>query len=119
MDVKLLYFGVPPRLIAKRWRSCLGTMKTEVKLAYYRREDWKRLLRSIDDKDRMHESWKDWHSEYQKAKKELIQQGLTVHELTIDIEALKLYCLNHGIKNDSDARSRFVAELPLKNNSQD
>ena len=79
-----------------RWRSCLKIMKPEIKIAYYRREDWKRLIRSIDDKERMHENWKDWYREYQKAKKGLLQQGFAVQEVTIDIEALKLYCLNQS-----------------------
>jgi len=94
-------------------------MKPEIKIAYYRREDWKRLIRSIDDKERMHENWKDWYREYQKAKKGLLQQGFAVQEVTIDIEALKLYCLNHGIKNDSDARSKFVAQFTLTDDRKD
>ncbi|MEQ9413976.1 MAG: hypothetical protein RIF39_09100 [Cyclobacteriaceae bacterium] len=93
-------------------------MNTEVKLAFYRREDWKRLIRSIDDKELMHDNWKDWHQEYRKAKAELIKQGFTVHELTIDIESLNSYCLAHGLKNNSEARSKFVAQLPLKDDSK-
>ena len=33
---------------------------TAVKIAYYRKEDWKKLLEIIDDKESMHETWNQW-----------------------------------------------------------
>jgi len=83
---------------------------TRINLAYYRKEDWKRFIDSIDDKESMHDTWKDWHKSFLKAKNGLIKEGLEVREVEIDIEELLEYCKLRGIKNDGEARSQFVAK---------
>ena len=32
---------------------------TGVKLAYYRKNDWKRFIKIIDDRENMHDTWKE------------------------------------------------------------
>ena len=39
-----------------------------IKMAYYRKADWPRLLSIISDKESMHETWKEWHKAYEKLK---------------------------------------------------
>jgi hypothetical protein len=57
-------------------------------MAYYRKEDWKRFLKSIDDRKSMHETWEEWHEAYSNAKKELILKGFSVKDVIIDIDEL-------------------------------
>ena len=82
-----------------------------INLAYYRKRDWERFLASADDRDKLHETWKDWHRDYKKIKKKLISEGFTVKECVIDIDALTNYCRMKGIKNDGKARSGYVASF--------
>ncbi len=84
-------------------------MMTSINLAYYREADWERFLESIDDRESMHATWKDWHKAYLKTKKVLISQGLKVNDFVVDIDELQNYCILKGIKNDGKARSQFVA----------
>ena len=80
----------------------------ELKLAYYRKEDWMRFVASIDDRESMHDTWSEWHAAYLKAKSELIREGYMVRDVEIDIDELIEYCKLRGIKNDGKARSQFV-----------
>ncbi len=83
---------------------------TEIILAYYKKKDWNRFLKSIDDRESMHSTWKDWHKAYQKTKNDLSLQGFIVKGFEVDIDKLTDYCKTRGIKNDGKARSEFVSE---------
>ena len=58
----------------------------------------------------MHDTWNDWHKAFVKTKMELISQGFHVVDVIIDIDELKDYCTNRGIKNTGKARSQFTAK---------
>ena len=81
-----------------------------VNIAYYRPEDWNRFINSIDDKKSMHESWEEWFLSFLKTKNELISMGLLVKEIVIDLDELSEYCKKRGLKNNGEARSKFVSE---------
>ena len=79
-----------------------------IKLAYYRKKDWKRFLDLIDDRESMHDTWKEWHKSHLKAKNDLIKEGFEVFDIQVDIDELIKFCKIRGIKNDGKARSQFV-----------
>jgi hypothetical protein len=79
-----------------------------INIAYYRKEDWSRFIESIDDKMKMQNKWEEWHADYLKTKTTLILHGFTVKDVIVDINELKDYCKERGIKNDGSARSQFV-----------
>ena len=79
-----------------------------IKLAYYRKKDWKRFIKIIDDRESMHDTWNEWHKAFLKAKKDLISLGFEVEDIEIDLDELINYCKKRGIKNDGKARSQFV-----------
>jgi hypothetical protein len=37
-----------------------------IKLAYYRKKDWKRFVKIIADRESMHDTWHDWHKDFEK-----------------------------------------------------
>ena len=80
-----------------------------INLAYYNKKDWKRFVESIDDRNSMHNTWKEWHEAFLKTKKRLILEGFTVIDFVVDIDELINYCKIRGIKNDGKARSQFVS----------
>ena len=63
-----------------------------VNLTFYKEEDWDGFLESIDDRDSMHDTWKEWHKAYQKTKKGLIAKGFIVNDFVVDIDELINYC---------------------------
>lgn len=85
-------------------------MTRAVNLAYYKKEDWQRFLQVIDDRNRMHKTWNEWHDSFLETKRMLISQGLSVYQVTVNLDELISYCVLKGIKNDSKARSQFVSE---------
>jgi hypothetical protein len=84
-------------------------MFSSINLAYYRKKDWKRLMAVIADREKMHDTWNEWHIAYLKTKNSLISEGFIVNDFEVDIDELQEYCSNRGIKNDGRARSAFVA----------
>lgn len=83
---------------------------TVLKIAYYKKEDWNRLLLIIDDKESMHDSWNEWHLAYSKTKNELIAKGFQVVDVEINLDELVNYCEAKGAKNTGKTRSQFVQE---------
>lgn len=79
-----------------------------IKLAYYRKEDWKRFTKIIDDKESLHDTWNEWHNAFLKTKNDLISHGFEVVDIVVDLGELTAYCKLQGIKNDGKARSQFV-----------
>ena len=79
-----------------------------IKLAYYRKKDWKRFIKIIDDRESIHDTWNEWHKAFLKTKKDLISEGFDVADIEIDLDELINYCKMRGIKNDGKARSQFV-----------
>lgn len=82
-------------------------------MAFYRPEDWSRLLSIIDDKEVFHDTWEQWHNEYQISKKQLESHGLKINDVVVNIDDLIRFCFQNGIKNDGKARARFVAQIKL------
>ena len=81
-----------------------------IKLAYYRKKDWKRFINLIDDPESMHDRWHNWQKDFERAKRDLIAQGFEVIDIEVDIDELIEYCKSRGIKNDVKARSQFVTD---------
>lgn len=80
-------------------------------MAFYRPEDWSRLLSIVDDKEVFHDTWEQWHQQYQSSKKQLESEGLIVNDVVVNIDDLISFCFQYGIKNVGKARSRFVAQI--------
>jgi len=89
-------------------------MSTIIGLAYYQKNDWKRFLDIIDDRESIHDNWKEWHKSFLKMKKKLQAQGYTVNEVIVDLDELQNYCAVRGISNNGKARSQFVSEKQRK-----
>jgi len=81
----------------------------EVNLAYYRKKDWKKFLALIDDREKMHDTWEEWHKSYLNLKSYLKSQGMVVNDFVVDLNELKKYCSSRGLKIDGKARSEFVS----------
>ena len=80
-----------------------------INLAFYRKEDWKRFLEIIDDKDTMQETWKEWNKAYLKLKTELSSKGFIVKDFIVDLDELNEYCWSKSKKNTGKVRAQFVS----------
>jgi hypothetical protein len=80
-----------------------------INLAFYRKEDWKRFLEIIDDKDTVHDTLNKWNKSYLKLKTELSSNGFIVKDIIVDLDELNEYCWSKSLKNTGKARSQFVS----------
>ncbi len=85
----------------------------QVNLAYYRPQDWTRLLSITEDRKDLHDTWEEWHQEYLATMKKLRSMGLHVNQFTIDLDELVQYCFLKGMRITSSARSQFVGRSQI------
>ena len=88
-------------------------MIPQIKIAYYEKKDWDKLMNSIADRESMHDTWEEWYREIIRTKKKLKKLGLVVHEITINIDELNHYCIARNLINNGKTRSEYVSQLPL------
>lgn len=81
----------------------------KIKVAWYRKEDYKRLLATIDDSDKMPKKYEHWFEIAEAGIKSLRQAGYDVETREIDIDALKKWCKANNKKNTLENRAAFAA----------
>ena len=65
-------------------------------------------MKTIADRESMHDTWDDWHKDFEKTKRDLTNLGFEVVGVVVDLDELAEYCKLRGLKNDGKARSQFV-----------
>lgn len=88
-------------------------MKT-IKLACYRKKDWSRFIKIVDDPERIHDSWKQWNKDFQKAKQHFISLGHEVVEVELDLDELIVFCRLRNLAINGSARSQYIQEKEIE-----
>jgi hypothetical protein len=81
-----------------------------VGFAWYRPEQWARLLDVSIDRDTLEDTHAEWEEFATQRLRELRSQGVDVEKIEVDVEELKQWCLDHGSLVDAGARSKFVID---------
>jgi hypothetical protein len=85
--------------------------KTIFGVAWYRREQWSRLVELCSDADALDASYEDWLRNATARFTELTAAGLTLKRVDVDVERLLAWCLVQGRPVDNQARSEYAAKL--------
>ena len=80
-------------------------------IAWYRAQDWATLQARAVDAHKMHATHADWLSSAIDAERNLRKQGVKTLRVTLDLDAVTLWCSLRGRVNDGAARSEYAAEL--------
>ncbi|WP_144603785.1 hypothetical protein [Algoriphagus algorifonticola] len=80
-------------------------------LAYYRKSDWSKLIEMIDDPEKMHDTWEESYQDFLKVEKQLKSSGFLPNRIVIDLDELKAFCVQKGLKIDGKARSLYVSSF--------
>lgn len=80
----------------------------EVSLACYRRQDWKRFLLMSDDKEHEYKYWYQWYKFYCCVKEELMNRGISIRVVLVDLDELHDYCIRKQVRNEAFTRANFV-----------
>jgi hypothetical protein len=83
-------------------------------IAWFRLEQWSRLLEISEDREDLEETFAEWESLAEEKLRDLRAQGLDAEKVTIDLEELLAWCKSRGLSVDARARSQYVAELLRK-----
>jgi hypothetical protein len=83
-------------------------------IAWFRPEQWSRLLEISEDRADLEETFAEWESLAEEKLRDLRAQGLDVEKVTIDVEKLLVWCKGRGLSVNASARSQYVAEVLRK-----
>ncbi len=79
-------------------------------LAWYRREDYPRILEMMADRSEMHDTYDEWLRDAERLEQHLASEGHAPTHVIIDPEIFRSWCDQHNLKPVAKARTRFVAE---------
>jgi hypothetical protein len=83
-------------------------------IAWFRPEQWSRLLEISEDREDLEETFAEWESLAEEKLRDLRAQGVDAEKITIDLEELLTWCKSQGLSVNASARSQYVAELLRK-----
>jgi hypothetical protein len=89
-------------------------VRIPVGLAWYRREDYPRILEMMADRSEMHDTYDEWLRDVERLEQRLMSEGHAVTHVIIDPEIFPSWCDQHNLKPVAKARSRFVAEVGVR-----
>ncbi len=79
-------------------------------VAWYRPEQWERLLQIVEDRDNLEETHAAWKAAAEESIRQLSRPGVLLRKVDIDVEALLRWCLAHNRPVDGSARSAYAME---------
>ncbi len=84
-------------------------VRPETGIAWYRADQWPRLLQVSTDRSELADTYEGWLSTAEKALSEMESAGIRVHRVDVDVEELLAWCSAKGRPVDGPARAEFVA----------
>jgi hypothetical protein len=92
----------------RRKQKVRDTAKTVMGVAWYRREQWDRLLEISSDRVELEDTYDEWKAVAEENLGNLAQHGYTLRKIEIDVEELLIWCNSQNRPVDGDARSEFT-----------
>jgi hypothetical protein len=87
---------------------------TKFGIAWFRPEQWSRLLEPSDDRDQLEATFAEWESLAEEQFRAFQAQGTNVAKVIVDVEELLALCKGRGLSVDAGARSHYAADLLRK-----
>ena len=84
-------------------------------IAWYRAEQWPRLLEVATDRAQLERTYDEWQAVAQRALTDFARAGVWVRKVDVDLNELVAWCHSQGRAVDATARSAFAA-LKLRQN---
>lgn len=80
-------------------------------IGYYKKDEWNRFVASADDRNDLEDTHDNWLDSFNEAVMNAKKAGLKPEKVVISVDELIDYCIDKKMKNNSETRSGFVAEL--------
>ena len=79
-------------------------------VAWYKPEQWERLLDISEDADELEETYEEWKAFTEKKIKDLKKRGIIAKKVIVDTEDLLLWCNTYRMPVNGRSRSDYVAK---------
>lgn len=83
---------------------------SRVGVAWFRREDWARLIEISADREDLEATFEAWEAVAIATMAELRSHGVDVSRVPVDLDRLASWCRGQDIPVDARSRARFAAE---------
>ena len=100
---------VQKRLVRKRKRVYKDKIPRTVAVAWYKPEQWERLLEISRDRDELENTFTEWIEFAEKKVTELEAAGLKLVKVEVDVEELLAWCNKRSLPVDGESRSVFAS----------
>jgi hypothetical protein len=84
-------------------------MRNKIAFAWYRPEDWPKLLNISRDKDELEDTYDEWLIQAEDSFRKTRDAGMDVTKIFINLDELALWCDDNNLEINSDSRSNFAA----------
>ena len=78
-------------------------------LAWFKEEDWPRLLALSEDRKALENTHSEWLNGAEKAIQKFEKQGIKVQKVPVTPDELLIWCNEQNIPINNETRTRFVA----------
>jgi hypothetical protein len=79
-------------------------------IAWYKREEWSRLLEISADRDELEDTYEEWLHNAETRLHEMAEAGINPTKIYINLDELQKWCIVQGRPLDGSARAVFTAE---------
>lgn len=83
---------------------------TAVGMAWYRREDYARLLDLMADRNRLPDTYEAWRVSAEQVEGTVAGSGVAVIRVPLDPDIFAAWCRKHDLVANAAARSRYAAD---------
>lgn len=80
-------------------------------IAWHSSDQWADLRHVVSDPDALEPTYEDWQHVVRRTVPDLINKGMKLVKVPVDVGELVNWCRHHGRVIDADARAQYVVEL--------
>ncbi len=77
-------------------------------VAWYKPEQWARLLQIVDDRDNLEDTYEAWQATAEESVKQFARPGVVVRKVDVDVEELLRWCIAQNRPVNGAARSAYA-----------
>ena len=92
----------------RRQQKAGDTNQTVMGVAWYRRDQWNRLLEIYSDHLELEDTYDEWKTVAEENLGNLAKHGYKFRKVEIDVEELLTWCNSQNRNVDGDARTEFT-----------
>jgi hypothetical protein len=94
----------------KQYSGKSQSSTTFLAIAWYKSEQWQRLLEISEDRAELESTHTEWELNAVQSMKKLMRSGLRLVKISVDVEELLHWCLAGNRPVNGETRSTYAAE---------